>query len=35
MLPVENLDGEDVVLEFFLVPGSGTLLLETLCYTKP
>jgi hypothetical protein len=27
MLPVENLDGEDVELEFFLVPGSGTLLL--------
>lgn len=27
MLPVENLDGEDVELEFFLVPGSGPLLL--------
>jgi hypothetical protein len=27
MLPVENLDGEDVELEFFLVPGSGLLLL--------
>jgi hypothetical protein len=27
MLPVENPDGEDVELEFFLVPGSGPLLL--------
>jgi hypothetical protein len=27
MLPVENFDGEDVELEFFLVPGSGPLLL--------
>jgi hypothetical protein len=27
MLPVENLYGEDVELEFFLVPGSGPLLL--------
>jgi hypothetical protein len=27
MLPVENLDGENVELEFFLVPGSGPLLL--------
>jgi hypothetical protein len=26
MLSVENLDGEDVELEFFLVPGSGPLL---------
>jgi hypothetical protein len=25
--PVENLDGEDVELDFFLVPGSGSLLL--------
>jgi hypothetical protein len=28
MLPVENLDGEDVELEFFLVPGSGLLFLR-------
>jgi hypothetical protein len=28
MLPVENLDGEDVELECFLVHGSGPLLLE-------
>jgi hypothetical protein len=27
MLPVENLDGEDVELDFFLVPGSEPLLL--------
>jgi hypothetical protein len=27
MLPVENLDGEDVELEYFLVPGGGPLLL--------
>jgi hypothetical protein len=27
MLKVENLDGEDVELEFFLVPGSGPLFL--------
>jgi hypothetical protein len=27
MLPVENLDGNDVELEFSLVPGSGPLLL--------
>jgi hypothetical protein len=27
MLPVENLDGEDVEPDFFLVPESGTLLL--------
>jgi hypothetical protein len=27
MLPVESFDGEDVELEFFLVPGSGLLLL--------
>jgi hypothetical protein len=28
MLPVDNLDGEDVELDFFLVPGSGPLLLR-------
>jgi hypothetical protein len=33
MLPFQNLDGEDVELEFFLVPGSGPLLLgKSLLY---
>jgi hypothetical protein len=34
MLPVENLDGEDVELEFFLVPGSGPLLLGNFLLHK-
>jgi hypothetical protein len=34
MLPVENLDGEDVKLEFFLVPGSGPLLLGNFLLHK-
>jgi hypothetical protein len=35
ILPVENLDGEDVELEIFLVPGSGPLVLGNSLLHKP
>jgi hypothetical protein len=35
MLPVENLDGEDVELESFLVLEADLFCWKTLCYAKP